>query len=208
MFGSYCLKTFLTVTACGSELSPNESKANKHQSFKNKTTLIPWRLIQQIWKQQLLLTNAGLHADVLWGEQVDMWSTVSQSELSFWSVSPPAGRLECCCGRSSLWGTCRIPVRPTRRCWSSSPAEAGWILPRAARGLCESWGRNNKERSLGVKLEQFKSSVEAWILHSLTPLKGNWFNFLKVFPASYLRSKKEHKARKNQGRKIKLVCQE
>lgn len=53
------------------------------------------------------------------------------------TLSPPAGRLEYCCGRSSPWVTCRIPVSPTRRCWSLSPAEEGWTPRRAARGQCE-----------------------------------------------------------------------
>lgn len=50
---------------------------------------------------------------------------------------PPAGHLEYCCGRSSPWVTCRTPAKPTKRSWSLSPAEAGWILLRTVRALCE-----------------------------------------------------------------------
>lgn len=68
-------------------------------------------------------------------------------------LSPPAGHLEYCCGRSSLWVTCHTPAKPTKRCWSSSLAEAGWILPRAVQGLCEYWQEvHQKETSLDVKV--------------------------------------------------------
>ena len=73
----------------------------------------------------------------VWGaRRFNVWYTWWRP-LSCWSVSPPAGRLECCCGRSCLWVTCRIRVKPTKRCWSLSLPEAGWILPRAAQGPCE-----------------------------------------------------------------------
>lgn len=55
----------------------------------------------------------------------------------FLSAAPPAGHLGYCCGRSSLWVTCHTPVKPTRRCWSLLPVEAGWILPKIVQGQCK-----------------------------------------------------------------------
>lgn len=54
-----------------------------------------------------------------------------------WIFFGATGLLEYCCGKSSLWVTCHTPVKPTRRCWSLSLAEGGWILPKTVQGLCE-----------------------------------------------------------------------
>lgn len=80
-----------------------------------------------------------------------------QTELTFLSVAPPAGHSGCCCGRSSLWVICHTPVKPTKRCWSLSPLEAGWILPKIVQGQCkyflgprEAFRQQNKRKLTGL----------------------------------------------------------
>lgn len=80
--------------------------------------------------------------------------SVSNSKwVSGRSLSPPAGRLEYCCGKSFLWATCRTRVKPTRRSWSLSPVVGGWILLRAALDQCEYW------EDVHQSLMQWRSTV-------------------------------------------------
>lgn len=65
---------------------------------------------------------------------VCMCGCVSTS-MSLSSVLCP-GPLECCCGRYFLLDICHTPAKATRKFWSSSPVEDGWIHLRTALGLC------------------------------------------------------------------------
>lgn len=106
------------------------------------------------------------------------WFWCSQSvQLSGWSFSPPAGLLGCCCGKSSRWDSCRILVKPTKRCWSLSPAEAEWILPRAVPGLCE-YLQGTHRNNCRVEPDDFRDSQKKWkIWLCMQLLICNWFEF-------------------------------
>lgn len=80
---------------------------------------------------------------------------------------PRPGPLASCCGKSSLWATCRTPAKATRRFWSSSPAEDGWTHLRTAPGLCMT--------PLGTFVlvtEQFLLSEIIWSYTALFNIKG------------------------------------
>lgn len=47
-----------------------------------------------------------------------------------------SGPLAYCCGRYSLWDTCPTPAKATRRFWSLSPMEEGWIHLKTVLALC------------------------------------------------------------------------
>lgn len=95
--------------------------------------------------------------------------SVSNSKwVSGRSLSPPAGRLEYCCGKSFLWATCHTRVKPTRRSWSLSPVVGGWILLKAALDQCEYW------EDVHQSLMQWQAALVQWEWSFLFCEPGCW----------------------------------
>lgn len=120
--------THLTVSY---QYSLNDSK-----STVTTVQLIYVWILQQWFPQAAWAQTAKSNADGTAAKGIaPRWWSFSYPSLCFPSLLY-SGPLAYCCGRYSLWDTCPTLAKVTRRFWSLSPMEEGWIHLKTALALC------------------------------------------------------------------------